>query len=356
MIELVRRRPTAARSSRRQCRSRPRASTTSWPRSRRASRPRRSRPRPRRPPPRRRSRGAPQRPSPPSRPPARRYAPRCREAHPRDRAGSDAARPRPARRARCARAACRSSRPTPGRATSTGCGAGDFGGIVPLGGSMQAWDEERAAVPRPRSASSCARPSTRACRCSASAWAASCWRARSAPRCGRPSGPRRAGSTIEATPEAAGDAAARAPARARRRLPVAHRRLRPARRVRCASRAASRARTRPSATASARGACSSTPRSTPRSSRAGCRTTPDAPARVGLDRAALEAAIAAGSPEFTDAALRSVLLRLRRAAAASAARVALAPVGAGAPGVRAAAVDAVAERRAPGVRRRARVR
>ena len=57
----------------------------------------------------------------------------------------------------------------------------------------------------------------------------------------------------------------------------------------------------------------------------------EAPARVGIDRDELEAAIAAGSPGVHGRALRSVLLRLRRrrAEAGLAAGVALAPLGAG---------------------------
>ena len=68
-----------------------------------------------------------------------------------------------------------------------------------------------------------------------------------------------------------------------------------------------------------------------------------APERMGLDPDALEASIAAGSPRLHRAALRSVLLGLRRRGelTASAARIPLAPVAGWAPRAVRAAVYTV---------------
>ena len=227
------------------------------------------------------------------------YAPGCGEAHPRNRAGPDAARAGAARDASCAPSGLPIVSAHAWEGDLDGMRARDFAGIVPLGRLDAIVGRGAAALP--------------------SARARAAARGRRRRRAGDGHLPRRPVAGAGARGRGAAGRAARG-GLARRSRPRPRRPTTPCsrtcaspwactsgtstcstcRRAPCAWRAASRARTRPSATASARGACSSTPRSTSRSTWAGSRTTRMRRQRWGSTPTALEAAVEAGSPQFTE--------------------------------------------------------
>ena len=192
-----------------------------------------------------------------------------------------------------------------------GLRARDFAGIVPLGGSMQAWDEERLPYlgrerELLREAVDEGVPVLGIClggQLLARALGAEVRPGRAA-----------RGGLADGRGDARGRRrpAARAPARARRRVPVAPRRLRPARTAPCAWRAASSSENQAFRYGERAWGLQFHPEVDLPLYLGWIQNYADAPARMGLDPDALEAAVAAGSPEFTEPLFERVLLGLRR--------------------------------------------